>query len=302
MNDKANAMVLASFAADALALGAHWIYNTDEIKESFGVVDTLAAPSPGSYHKQKNKGDFTHYGDQALALLEAVAKHSTFDVATFSAQWQQLFANYNGYVDHATKSTLENLAAGNAPENSGSTSTDLGGAARIAPLIYLYQDDKPRLIEAVILQTKMTHNHPATVSGAVFLARATYGVLHGQTITQAIEDAVEEGIDDMDLDIRIRTSLDTKGKDTLEVIKQFGQPCAIASALPGAVHLALSYETRLKEGCIANVMAGGDSAARGLAAGMLLGASNGTAAIPVQWLEEMNAYSHIQALLNQLKL
>lgn len=302
MKDKANAMVLASFAADALALGAHWIYNTDEIKETFGVVDTLLAPLPQSYHKQKSKGDFTHYGDQALVLLEAIAQKSTFDLSTFSTHWQRLFADYNGYVDRATTTTLENLAAGKDPENSGSTSTDLGGAARIAPLIYLYRNDKPRLMEAVIQQTKMTHNHPATVSGAVFLARATYGVLHGQTIPQAVEDAVEEGIDDMDLDIRIRTSLETKGKDTLEVIKQFGQPCAIASALPGAVHLALSYETQLKEGCIANVMAGGDSAARGLAAGMLLGASGGTAAIPVQWLEEMTAYSHIQSLLNQLKL
>ena len=31
MTPQTTAMVLASFAADSLALGAHWIYDTDEI-------------------------------------------------------------------------------------------------------------------------------------------------------------------------------------------------------------------------------------------------------------------------------
>ncbi len=299
-NDKAKAMVLASFVADAHALGAHWIYNTDEIKDTLGLVDRLIAPLPHSFHKHKSKGDFTHYGDQTLVLLEALAASNQFDTATFSTRWQQLFVDYTGYIDGATTTTLNNLAAGNPLEASGSTSTDLGGAARIAPLVYLYSNDKEQLIQAVIQQTTMTHNHPATVAGAVFLARSTYGVLQGKTPTQAIEEAVEEGIDDMDLDIRIRTSLDTKGKDSHEVIQQFGQPCAIASALPGAVHLAINYENDLKNGLIANVMAGGDSAARGLAAGMLLGAHTGTAGIPAQWLEEMHAYTNILLLLDKL--
>jgi hypothetical protein len=34
-------MVLASFAADSLALGVHWNYDTDKIKKNFGRVDTL---------------------------------------------------------------------------------------------------------------------------------------------------------------------------------------------------------------------------------------------------------------------
>ena len=39
MKDNPKAMVLASFAADALSLGVHWIYNTNVIDKKWGRVD-----------------------------------------------------------------------------------------------------------------------------------------------------------------------------------------------------------------------------------------------------------------------
>ena len=38
MKEKPKAMVLASLAADALALGVHWIYSTHVIDKKFGRV------------------------------------------------------------------------------------------------------------------------------------------------------------------------------------------------------------------------------------------------------------------------
>ena len=38
MKEKPQAMVLASFAADSLALGVHWIYNPRVIDKKFGRV------------------------------------------------------------------------------------------------------------------------------------------------------------------------------------------------------------------------------------------------------------------------
>lgn len=37
--ENTRAMVLASFAADALALSAHWIYDTDKIDKEYGLID-----------------------------------------------------------------------------------------------------------------------------------------------------------------------------------------------------------------------------------------------------------------------
>ena len=48
---------------------------------------------------------------------------------------------------------------------------------------------------------------------------------------------------------------------------------------------------------IENVMAGGDSSARGILAGMVLSAEQGMAAIPDKWIEEMTAAKRIAELL-----
>jgi ADP-ribosylglycohydrolase len=184
------------------------------------------------------------------------------------------------------------------PDQCGSHSSDLGGAARIAPLLFFYQNDQPGLLAAVRQQTALTHNHPATLAGAEFLAKTGWAVLHGTDPREAMETALEEGVADIDLDIRIRGGLESGGKDTRTVIKKFGQMCGIAAALPGAIHLILTYTTDLKSVLIENVMAGGDSAARGLAVGMILGAHLGAAAIPEEWLTDMVQYPRIRALLS----
>lgn len=41
MNNNSTAMVLASLVADALALGAHWIYDTHVIDTTMGRIETL---------------------------------------------------------------------------------------------------------------------------------------------------------------------------------------------------------------------------------------------------------------------
>jgi hypothetical protein len=85
-------MVLASFIADSLALGVHWIYDASKIANEYGRVETFIKPKEDSYHPTKDKGEFTHYGDQQLVLLESVAAKNGFDLNDFSDRWQRLLA------------------------------------------------------------------------------------------------------------------------------------------------------------------------------------------------------------------
>ncbi|GAB6192200.1 ADP-ribosylglycohydrolase family protein [Desulfocastanea catecholica] len=301
MQEHARSMVLASFAADSLALGAHWIYDTAKIDQQFGRITDLLAPVKGTYHPAKNLGDFTHYGDQGFHLLEHLVAHGgRFDVNEYSRDWQSFMMEYQGYKDKATKETLKNLEDGKGPETCGSQSTDLGGPARIAPLIYCYRDNLNELLAAVTAQTAFTHSGPGVIDGALFLARSCYSILHGAGPRQAFEEALDNNMASLDLDLRLRKCLEAADLDTRRQVKEFGQMCSMNAALPGAVYTVLKNEDSLEEALIETVMAGGDSAARGMVVGMLLGAYHGRDKIPSRWLNKLNRYQEIQTALDKL--
>ncbi|MCP4717208.1 MAG: ADP-ribosylglycohydrolase family protein [Deltaproteobacteria bacterium] len=73
--------------------------------------------------------------------------------------------------------------------------------------------------------------------------------------------------------------------------------CEIDAAFPATIHLIVKYEDDLRKGLIRNVMAGGDFAARGMIAGMVLGARLGMDSIPDEWLADLKAREEIEGLL-----
>jgi ADP-ribosylglycohydrolase len=77
-------------------------------------------------------------------------------------------------------------------------------------------------------------------------------------------------------------------------VQALGPACGIAGALPATLVLALLYPDELETALIENVMAGGDSAARGLALGALLGARPG-AFVPERWLAAWQARDRVGA-------
>ncbi len=301
MHDKAEAMVLASFAADSLALGAHWIYDTGEIDRRFGRVEGLLKPLENSYHATKDLGEFTHYGDQMLVLLESIVESSGFDIDDFALRWRELFKTYNGYVDKATRATLANFASGKTPKESGSSSSDLAGAARIAPLVYRYRNDLGELLSSVKTQTAMTHNNPSVIDASDFFARVIWKVLEGETPLSAIRDVREERFSQSLLGQWTAKGVESARGDTRSAILKFGQSCDIEHAFPSVVHLIGKYEGNLSEALVENVMAGGDSAARGMVVGMVLGAHLGFGAIPVEWLSGLKRYQHIVDLMERIR-
>jgi ADP-ribosylglycohydrolase len=297
MKKKAEAMVLASFVADALALGAHWIYDTAVIDNELGRVDRLRKPAPDSFHGTKKAGELTHYGDQTLVLLSSIADCGGFDMDHFARSWQNLFQDYTGYRDRATRETLKNFAANKEPAAAGSSSTELGGAVRIAPLAYVYREKRDQLRSAAKAQTAMTHNDPLVVESADLLADVLWHVLIGETPTAALRTA---SADRTALREMVTDGLQSSGRPTRDTIKNFGQVCETDASLPGVIHLVATYETDLRTALIENVMAGGDSAARGMAVGMILGAHLGRDAVPAEWLSDMKAGSRIADLLDRI--
>jgi ADP-ribosylglycohydrolase len=300
MREKAEAMVLASFAADSLALGVHWIYDTEQIAGQYGRVERFLEPREDSYHPTKDKGEFTHYGDQQLVLLESVAAKKGFDLNDFSERWQRFFRDYHGYFDGATKGTLGNFSKGKGPQDSGSPSNDMAGACRITPLVFCYRNNLDKLIVAARAQTRMTHGDPLTVHAAEFFARVAWKTLQGASPSEAITEVTGENYSDTIFAEWVQEGLESKDLESVAAIGSFGQSCHTPAAFPGVVHLIAKYEKDLKEALVQAVMAGGDNAARGLAVGMILGAHLGREYLPEEWVADLKKGQEIKDLLQQI--
>jgi len=80
-------------------------------------------------------------------LLESVAAKEGFDLSTFRGGAGSV-QDLPRIFDQATKQTLRIGLKGKPSRKAGASSTDLSGAARIAPLVFLYHKDPETLVNA----------------------------------------------------------------------------------------------------------------------------------------------------------
>ncbi len=293
MNDfknRQNGLLFGSLIADALSLGAHWIYDTEKLSQKFGYITNYYAPGIDSYHPHKQAGEQSHTGDQAVSLAKYLNKSKKWNAADFMEEWLTIWPNYKDYSDHATKTTLQNLKNGRALEKAGSDSSELAGPARIAPLIARFPNQpEEEIAEYAEAQTELTHASKKSKETAKFLAISTYRILHGASLESTVQGTAPQWA--------LKIADKWLPFETNEAISEMGQSCSIEAALPAVLYLALKYTDDLPKAFSENVMAGGDNCARGLALGMLLGAANGIESIPIHWQTELSSKSILSSLL-----
>jgi ADP-ribosylglycohydrolase len=289
-------LVLPSCLADALSLGPHWVYDPAKIAGWYpGGIRSYDAPR-SSYHPGKAAGDFTHYGDQTLALLESLAGAGG-SLINWPADWQRwaerVRENKSSYFDGATRGTLENLTAGDAEP---SDSHDLGGAARIAPLL-AFTRDVGQLVLQARAQTALTHGDPQVIDAAEFFARAALSVAGGAGFEEAFDEAASHPYDALPAIDWVTLGRDAAAGDLAAEAGELGLGCSIEGAFPITLAVAFRYEADPVAALSANAMLGGDSAARGMLLGLLMGARHGVAAFPAEWSSGLRSIETIERLL-----
>jgi ADP-ribosylglycohydrolase len=170
----------------------------------------------------------------------------------------------------------------------------------MAALISVYGDDLDQLVHAARAQTAITHNNDQVIESVDFFARTVLGVFAGKSPMAAMQETLKTHFSQGSIASLIRMGLESRERDTRETIAEFGQMCSVEAGLPSAVHLIARYGDDFKAAMVENVMAGGDSSARGMLAGMVLGAAMGMAAIPKAWQSGINAGDRINKCLNHL--
>jgi ADP-ribosylglycohydrolase len=292
MSQQLRNLLQTSLLADSLALGAHWIYGEGEVTKRFGRVTELLPNFEGGYHSGKTRGAQTHYGDQTLLLWESLQHTGHFDLRDFASRWQTFWKTSSSYRDHATRETLAQLEAGVPITEAGSDSTELGGAARLAPLfVAMHEAALDTQIVSARTQTAFTHRSELVQDVAEYLTRIVYATLRGTALHEAIETASRRDYNALAASVIYDQAFHYSDQPLEELVPMFGQSCSTAQGLPVVLSLALRFENEPETALIENVELGGDSAARGLVLGLLLGSAQTENFLPARWLTHWQAQS-----------
>ncbi len=276
--EKIEEIVSSVLVADSYSLGAHWVYDEIQLKELDINWNKLNAPK-AIWHKGKAAGDFTHIGDQAYWLREYLKGKDSFDKLEYLKYWQEKMRNYDGYIDGATRETLENIEKGNL---IGSNSEDFSVIGRISPLLLVSKDEK-EFVKNVQNFVKLSHNSPKVVEAATFFAKLLFRVQNVKNIEKEMLSLKDEfspyvvkSVEDGVL---------SKEEDTFKAIREFGPACGIDDCFSGVIHLICKYPNNLKELLIQNAKAGGDSVSRAMSATMIIVANSSSSDIPQEWFK-----------------
>ena len=257
----------AALVADSLALAPHWIYDPTEIFAKFGVLEGPLKPLPGSYHEAQPLGGQTHYGHQVVLLAETVA--AGWSIETFRERQRAFWQTSNSYKDRATKAFLE---------GDEGVSDDLAGASRAVAVFDL--SDENEAVRIASEQAALTHSSQVT-EVAASLTRLAFALKRGEVLRTSIESEFSDSQ-------WLTKAREVEHLEPTEALGKLGRDCSIGSALPSLLYLLLRGRS-YKETLLENVMAGGDSAARGLLLGGLLAAEQGEGAVPEEWKSKVLA-------------
>ncbi len=296
------AALMGVFVADAAALALHWLYDGARLAEIADQEDDVAflEPAPerfrnaagaysGFYHPGKSAGDLSHYGSYLkIALATMAAAGGKPDPAAFRDRFAAHFGPggaYTGYIDHATRGTLANIAAGGGGPVLACGADDdqipaLGSIAAVAAA-----DPSPKTLSArVEPMVRVTSNNDLAVNAGQVAAHVVAALLNGSDMGRALKAGRAEAGGELAplLDQALAWP-----KGALEAAAEtFGRACPVAMSVP--LSFAILKDARsYAEGVRANVRAGGDNCGRSLLVGAALGARYGFApenGIPLEWL------------------
>ena len=314
VEDRLRGAIWGQFVGDAAALGTHWIYDLAERRQLYPLgVSGFEAPKEGHYHFGKKPGDQTHYGDGALIFLESIAREGRFDARAFGRSFVENFAPgvYSGYIDIATRGTLENyqlFAESHEVETfdfqQGGDDDQLATASRLASLVARYWND-PKLLFLAEKATRVCQNNPRSIAYMKFHALLLSELFSGCDIHTAIHRAEEQIVSaepELGHEIRSKTqqAMEERLHDVTTATLKFGQACPLVKSFPASIHALLKHPDDFERGILATLRAGGDNAGRASMLGAWLGAHLGISKIPEDWKNRLTHGDRISAAIEKI--
>ena len=312
----AQSAILGALVADAAALGLHWLYDQERIQEISPVTPEFLTPNAANYvntmgyfaHEGKVSGDISQYGEQVLVMLKSLALNGgRYDKTHYQTLFSEFFGyggEYVGYIDHATRETLNNIARFKKESASGFLGADdkqHPAMAKLPALVVCYAGS-PELHNVIVSAIKVTNNNSQAISFGCAAAK----VIETAILTRDPEQSVwaAHGVSDKDVSRLLDDAMSRRSESCVDVTTHFGLACDLSFGVPTALHniaTSASYSEAIRQ----NILAGGDSCGRAILVGSVLGACygiGGEKGIPPQWVERLTKIESVQALLAEIEV
>lgn len=311
--DRVRGALWGGLVGDAFCLGSHWIYGLYDIELLFpGGISGFEEPRSGHYHTPKKSGDFTHYGDAALLMLDSVAGCGRFDAVDFGSDFVTLMMDddYTGYRDHAAKGMLANYRAFREtyPEapfdyQQGADDDQPATVTHLAPVVVAHYHD-PDLLDTVAKATRVCQNNARAIAFARAVALILRNLLGGSSPEAAVADA-RQSMNSPDkptqeVNRRMKIACAARMLTPVDATMLFGQSCPLYSSFTAALHTMLICSADFAVAIKTAANAGGDNAGRATMIGAWLGAYHGIGGIPESWRTRLTAHDRIEADIEKI--
>ena len=265
--------------------------------------EALGVAAEGESEVSREVVDSADGTELSLALLRSLVARRRFELSDVAQGYLRWYQGNPRRIGALTRAALDNLRAGEAPEQSGALAWEDSGRAaagngslkRSAALGLLHVRNLDGLGEAAAANSRITHSDPRSVGGCIALATAVALLVRaGKDGEEAVSRAASAGGETSD---EVRAAIErgaSKRPEQIDPGKGF-----VLSTLE-LVFSALCSAATFEQGVAAAVARGGDAAANGAVAGALLGAKLGKGQIPERWLKPLKAAPELASLGEQL--
>jgi len=245
-------------------------------------------------------GEPTDDVELTLALLRTVSR-GKFDLNDTAMAYLKWLNGKPKDIGNLTKAALQNLKAGDPPdqsgalawEDSGRNAAGNGSVMCCAPIGLLHFKNLEGLTEDATAASRITHYDPRCVGGCIAVATAIALLVRGEKVEEAVSRAASAGgavSDD------VLAVVERAANKTPEQLNVDGSDMGYVLVTLELAFSALTHAKDLEEGLVSVVGRGGDADTNGCVAGALLGARFGKGAVPERWEKKLKAAPELLSL------
>lgn len=292
-------MILGALVADASAMGLHWVYDQAHIRKLAPDTPEFRTPNAADYegvkgyfaHPTRVAGDQSQYGEQVLVMMKALAANGgVYDADVYAQAFRAHFGYggaYVGYIDRATRQTLNNAVGVEAPAAElGSMDDQLPAISKLPPLVVALDGADDATFEAAVTSAiRVTNVNPVAVDYGLAAAHMMRAAGRSSDLSVVLAAAQSVASDEAAARITEATTMADQPNDA--VATQFGMACYLSSGVPVVAHNVLTAPS-YTEAVRRNIYAGGDNCGRAILLGAVMGAMHGVGGatgIPQDWIK-----------------